>query len=374
MRPQTWLCLAVPISLSVALGCGSIPSSDAPTAEAEIAPVATPLGPSLPPRPAAFGADRAWEDLSALTEFGPRPAGSRANAKAREYLAEQLEELGLAVERWEMDRGSSELRLVNLSAVIPGTGSTDRFVLVAPYDTEVFEGFEFVGANQGASGAAVVLELARVIAADPLAYATEIVFLDGEAVPASGGTAGSHALASRIREGGASHVRLIVFLDRVGDADLQIARDLMSHRFYREQFWEAAAELERLGAFPSDAAFETAGSVHQAFLQIGFRPVVSLSDTTYGGEPPPGPYTATEADTLEHCAPGSLETVGIVVLHGLDSIAQRLAKIDRFASSPGSVLVTDAEAEAQPATDAQAVESLQNDGQGAGSSPHSVEP
>ena len=202
----------------------------------------------------------------------------------------------------------------------------------------------------------------------------EIVFLDGEAVPASGGTAGSHALASRVREGGASHVRLIVFLDRVGDADLQIARDLMSHRFYREQFWEAAAELERLGAFPSDAAFETAGSVHQAFLQIGFRPVVSLSDTTYGGEPPPGPYTATEADTLEHCAPGSLETVGIVVLQGLDSIAQRLAKIDRFASSPGSVLVTDAEAEAQPATDAQAVESLQNDGQGAGSSPHSVEP
>lgn len=353
MRQQTWLPLTV-ISLCfcLAVGCGSVPNTEPLAASSE--PVATPAGPSLPPRPAAFAADRAWQDLRALSGFGPRPAGSRANAKAREYLAEQLEALGIPVERWEVDAGSDGLRFVNLSAVIPGTHSTDRFLLATYYDTQDFEGFDFVGANE-ASGAAVVLELARVIRADPLAYATEIVFLDGEAsgTSAAGQTAGSSALASRIQASGASSIRLVVFLDRVGDADLRIARDLMSHRFYREQFWEAAAELGRADAFPADAPFETVGVAHQALLQIGFQRIVSLSDISYGGEPPPGPFSGTEADSVDHCSADSLQTVGIVVLHGLESIAQRLTKIDRFASSPASQLGSDFEPKPRPASDAQ---------------------
>ena len=76
--------------------------------------------------------------------------------------------------------GAPETRVTNLSAIIPGTRSQDRFLLVAPFDSRSYDDFEFIGANDGASGAAVVLEIARSIAADPLLYATEIVFLDGE--------------------------------------------------------------------------------------------------------------------------------------------------------------------------------------------------
>jgi hypothetical protein len=230
--------------------------------------------------------------------------------------------------------------VTNLSAIIPGTRSQDRFLLVAPFDSRSYDDFEFIGANDGASGAAVVLELARTIAAAPFLYAMEIVFLDGQApFPSPDGQGafyrevGSLGLASRIQEAGVSGVRVMIYLNRVGDADLRIARDLMSHRIYREEFWKAAAALDRTRAFPRDAAFENAGIAHRHFAQIGLRQIVSIVDTSFGGDQPPGLYAGTAQDTIERCSPESLETVGVVVLEALDAISKRLGKIDRFAGS-----------------------------------------
>ena len=77
-------------------------------------------------------------------------------------------------------------------------------------------------------------------------------------------------------------MRLLNYLNQVGDADLRIARDLMSHRIYREEFWQAAAALDRTAAFPSDAVFENAGVDHRYFAQIGLRQIVSIVDTSFG--------------------------------------------------------------------------------------------
>jgi hypothetical protein len=125
----------------------------------------------------------------------------------------------------------------------------------------------------------------------------------------------------------------MIYLNRVGDADLRIARDLMSHRIYREEFWKAAAALDRTQAFPRDAAFENAGIAHRYFVQIGLRQIVSIVDTSFGGDQPPGLYAGTVQDTIERCSPESLETVGVVVLEALGAISERLGKIDRFAGS-----------------------------------------
>ncbi len=125
----------------------------------------------------------------------------------------------------------------------------------------------------------------------------------------------------------------MLYLDQVGDADLRIARDLMSHRIYREEFWKAAAAVDRRQEFPRDAGYENAGITHRHFTQIGLRQVVSLVDTSFGGDQPPGLYAGTEQDTVDRCAPESLETVGVVVLEALDAISGRLARIDRFAGS-----------------------------------------
>ena len=125
----------------------------------------------------------------------------------------------------------------------------------------------------------------------------------------------------------------MIYLNRVGDADLRIARDLMSHRIYREEFWKAAAALDRTHAFPRDAAFENAGIAHRYFVRIGLRQIVSIVDTSFGGDQPPGLYAGTAQDTIARCSPESLETVGVVVLEALDAISKRLGKIDRFSES-----------------------------------------
>jgi hypothetical protein len=333
------------VLLTFGLGCASTPSLDSVSSQEAGADLD-----AASARIASFSVDRAWRDLRVLTEGGERPVGSRGNDRARDYLREELEDLGVEVESWEVDYASAagsssgagvpEIRVINLSAIIPGTRSQHRFLLVAPFDSRSFDEFEFVGANDGASGAAVVLEIARTIAADPLPYAVEIVFLDGQSPfssPDGHGAVyrevGSLGLASRIQEGGISGVRVMVYLNRVGDADLRIARDLMSHRIYREEFWKAAAALDRTRAFPRDAAFENAGIAHGVFGQIGLRQIVTIVDTSFGGDQPPGLYAGTAQDTIDRCSPESLETVGVVVLQALDAIAGRLAKIDRFAGS-----------------------------------------
>jgi hypothetical protein len=338
--------------LTSGLGCGARSSPDSVAGERAGADLDAVSANGSSTRIASFSADRAWRDLQALTDIGARPVGSRGNDRARDYLRAELEDLGVEVESWEVDyasaRGRSsgtadpEIRVTNLSAIIPGTQSQDRFLLVAPFDSRSFDDFEFIGANDGASGAAVVLEIARALAADPLPYATEIVFLDGESPFSSPGGQGGYyreigslGLASRIQETDSSGVRLLVYLNRVGDADLRIARDLVSHRIYREEFWKAAAALDRSQAFPLDAAFENAGIAHQNFAQIGLRQVVSIVDTSFGGDQPPGLYAGTDQDTIDRCSPDSLETVGLVVLEALDAISKRLGKIDRFAIARG---------------------------------------
>jgi glutaminyl-peptide cyclotransferase len=362
--------LAVSLStialVTLCLGCGTTPAFDStprvpgstpktldatPNGEVRANPAAVSAQGVAAPI-AAFSAERAWRDLQMLTKDGGRPVGSRNNARAREYLREQLEDVGLKVESWDVDYRKSgqaspaadapKIPVTNLSAIIPGTRSQDRFLLVAPFDSRHFDDFEFVGANDGASGAAVVLEVARVLAADPLPYATEIVFLDGESpFSAPDGQKGfyreigSLGLASRLQEQGIAGVRVLVYLNRVGDADLRIARDLMSHRIYREEFWKAAAALDRTQAFPRDAAFENVGMGHPNFAEIGLRQVVTIEDTAFGGDQPPGLYADTAQDTIERCSPDSLQTVGVVVLGALDAIAGRLGKIDRFAGSLG---------------------------------------
>ncbi len=118
------------------------------------------------------------------------------------------------------------------------------------------------------------------------------------------------------------------------DADLRVARDLLSHRIYREEFWRAAARLGHSDAFPPGASFESPVASHRVLAAVGLRRVVALVDTSFGGDEPPGLYAGTEDDDLEHCSADSLEAVGKVALEALDKISQRLAKIDRFAESP----------------------------------------
>jgi Peptidase family M28 len=305
---------------------------------------ATPDG-AMPPIPAAatdFSGDAALAHLRALAAIGPRAAGTPGADQARAYLRTQIENLGLRVEerRYFGPPGPDGVRpeLVNLEAVVPGA-SPQLFVLTAAYDTRPFESFRFQGANDGASAPALLLELMRVIVARPLPYTTRFVFVDREAAGASdpSGTPlliGSQLLAADLmsdKERAAS-VRLVVSFQQVGDAELRIARDLRSHRLFREEFWLAAARLGRTDAFRPADRFESPVGSQTSFLSAGFRGVVLITDSSYGGDEPPGAWANSEDDTPERCSAQSLATVGVVTLEALDRIGQRLAKIDRFAT------------------------------------------
>ena len=136
----------------------------------------------------------------------------------------------------------------------PSSSVTRLIVLAAPYDTRPFESFRFVGANDGGSGAALLLEIARNLTERPLAYTVRIYFLDGEAPQLAEepdrtrkGLFGSRSLArDLVEEQQLAKIRLLVVFNRVADADLRIARDLYSHRIYRDEFWRAGARLDAL--------------------------------------------------------------------------------------------------------------------------------
>lgn len=287
--------------------------------------------------------DAAFAHLRALTRIGPRVAGTPGGSAARAQLRGELERLGLRVEERRFDGApgpdGAPRELVNLVAVIPGA-SPDLVVLAAPYDTRRFDQFEFVGANDGASGPALLLELARVIQTHPLHYTTWIVFLDGEAPSGPGADAqpelaGSRALAAELlAAGGTKAVRMLVVFQQVGDADLRVARDLRSHRLFREEFWFAAARTGHQDVFRADDPYESPIGSHLPFIDAGFRGVVLITDPAYGGGEPPGAHANSEDDTEERCSPQSLAAVGAVTLAALDEISQRLAKIDRFAQRP----------------------------------------
>jgi hypothetical protein len=326
------------------LGCGGAPSQPSPSG--------SPREDTTAPR--AFSSARAWSHLEALSALGPRVSGSSGARDARRYITRQLESAGLPVEEVETQReieGVGSVEWKHVAAQIEGR-SPELFVLLAPYDTGYFEEFSFLGVNDGASGAALLLELARVLAPRELPYTTRLVFVDGEGRFGRGGSdledlrwLGSQALAETMeQEGLLRSIRLLLAVNRVCDAEIRIARDLGSHRHHREEFWKAAAALGRVDAFPPAQGFESVQASHRAFAARGVRPVVAIVDTAFGGDAPPGLYADTEEDTIVHCAPDSLEAVGSVTLRALETIGRRLAKIDRFSQSPLADLETAPEA------------------------------
>jgi hypothetical protein len=290
-----------------------------------------------------FSGSLAWAELEALSS-APRPLGSEGAEAARSHITTRLASSGISVQTISttaQSPGFGPLALTHLVATLPGS-SPDRIVLIAPYDSGLHDGTAFVGANDGASGAALLLEIARVLKVRPLPYTVELVWLEGEGRIGLGSGEereqrwlGSRGLAEQWAQSGHLRgIRLLVAFNRVCDVDLRVARDLGSNREYREAFWRAARRLGHGDSFPATRGYETLTASHSAFRAHGVRAVVAIEDSAFGGDEPPGVYANGDGDSLAHCAPESLAVVGSVALEALDAIATRLAKIDRFARMP----------------------------------------
>jgi hypothetical protein len=274
------------------------------------------------PPPTSFRADRAWTHLEAMVALGPRPAGSEALDRAREYIAAELESCGLApvTEAFRSDTPAGEIEFANVWADI-GPEDAPLVVLVTHIDTKRFE-WTFVGANDSAAGTAALLELARALAGHggerEVTY--RILFVDGEESIREEWTDpdnryGSRHHVRRLQESGEiRRVRACVLLDLVGDADLRLSTESYSDTALREIFFDAARRIG-LGKHVGGPRREIKDD-HLSFMAANI-PSVDLIDFEYG---PNNAYWHDRRDTIENVSADSLGVVGRIVLAGLPAL------------------------------------------------------
>jgi hypothetical protein len=129
----------------------------------------------------AFDSSKAWEHLRRQVAFGPRPAGSPALAQCRRYIIAQLKAAGVEAheQAFVAQTPIGAINMVNVIATIPGR-RPERIALASHFDTKLFQRFRFVGASDGGSSTAALLELARVLKSRRNEFTIELLFFDGE--------------------------------------------------------------------------------------------------------------------------------------------------------------------------------------------------
>jgi glutaminyl-peptide cyclotransferase len=270
-----------------------------------------------------FDSSRAWEHLRQLVAIGPRPSGSAAIEQTRKYIREQLAAAGLTpVEQaWDEQTPLDKVKMVNLSVTIPGARK-ERLVIAGHYDTKLYRQFRFVGASDGGSSAAFLLELARVLKTRRNPMTIELLFLDGEEarLPDWSGTDNTygsrHYVELARRDGSLATLKAMLLVDMIGDRDLDIRRDTNSTPWLTSIIWDTAKRQNLDDYFVADST--RIEDDHLPFVAAGV-PSVDIIDLDYEA-------WHTAKDTLDACSARSLQVVGDVVLAALPQIEAHLTK------------------------------------------------
>ena len=309
------------VALSAPHGACAEPATQTP---APPRPATQGVTPAAPQRPTAmtFDAARAWTDLQRQVAMGPRPAGTPALAKTRQYILAQLKAAGIRAQEQPFTAATpaGAVAMVNVIGTIAGR-RPERIVLASHYDTKRAP-FRFVGANDGASSTAALLELGRALARSQPAFTIELLFLDGEEAvnwdwAGTDNTYGSrHYVQAAQKAGTLTGVKALVLLDMIGDRDLIIRREGYSTPWLVDAIWSAAARLGHAGTFVNELL--AVEDDHVNFVRAGV-PAVDVIDMD-------NPTWHTAQDDLEHVSQKSLQIVGDVILAALPAIEQRLAR------------------------------------------------
>jgi glutaminyl-peptide cyclotransferase len=259
---------------------------------------------------AKFDGDRAYADVQAQVAFGPRIPGSDAHAKVLEWMRAELESAG-----WQVEIQSSESMghaVRNLLAHRNGT--PPQIILGAHYDSRIYADRDpdpgkwtqpVPGADDGASGVAVLLELARTLPKDSVPV--WLAFFDVEDngdIPGWDWLLGSKAFVAEMTV----KPQAMVLVDMVGDTDLSLPMEANSDPALRIAIWNTAAQLGYGDVFVPRPKYYIEDD-HIPFIDAGI-PSVDIIDIDYA-------YWHTVSDTPEHVSPRSLKIVGDVLLEWL---------------------------------------------------------
>ena len=275
-----------------------------------------------------FDGARAFADLKAMVDIGPRPSGSAAIEKTRDYIRQQLKAAGLTPtdQAFDARTPNGTVHMVNIRATLPGQiAGKGRIVIGGHYDTKPFKEFAFVGASDAASSAAFLLEMARALRGRQNALPIELLFLDGEEAVCKGWddcdtpgnpdhTYGSRYYAQQEKQAGtAKDVRAFILVDMIADRDLDISREQNSTPWLTDAIWSTARRLNRPEFLSQTLPIE---DDHLEFLEVGIDSV-DIIDLDYAA-------WHTAADDLQHVSAKSLQAVGDVVVAALPLIETRL--------------------------------------------------
>jgi len=270
--------------------------------------------------PAEFKGDRAYQYLNEQCQFGPRYPGSPGHRALKKYLLDFFSRYTNLVKSqdflWEDTSESLKLELSNIIASFY-PGKNERVILCAHWDTRPWADKDpdpanrstpILGANDGASGVAVLMELAAILSKRKPKYGVDIVLFDGEDYGSDEyperWCLGSNHFSRNLGEYKASFG---ILLDMVGDRDLQIHPEGYSSRYAKEiveLVWKKAGKLSISEFKPEIKHFMI--DDHLPLIRAGI-PCIDLIDFDY-------PYWHTLEDTPDKCCAESLEKVGRVLL------------------------------------------------------------
>lgn len=276
----------------------------------------------LPPlKVPPFDAARAFADLEAQVEMGPRVPNTSPHEACLQYLQDTLATYANSIRLQKfthlVQKTGERVALTNIISSF-GPNSGPRILLAAHWDSRPWADQDpdsanhlkpVPGANDGASGVAVLLEVGRILKKLPPPVGVDIVLFDGEDLGTSGAAqtyaSGSRYFAQNKNLKYAPYLGIL--LDMIGDRDLTVYKEAISDRMAPgvvDLVWSYAGRLG-LSEFKAEVRHEVADD-HVPLLEVGI-PCIDLIDFDY-------PYWHTVDDLPDKCSPASLEKIGRLVL------------------------------------------------------------
>ena len=268
----------------------------------------------MPLQAADFSGASAFDFTKKVVEFGPRPPGSPANKKLQAFIESELRHRGceITVDPFRATTPVGPIAMKSIICKFPGK-SGRAIVLTGHFDSKLFPGRHFVGANDSGSSTGILLEFARVLQTRSHADDIYLVWFDGEEAiadwTATDSLYGSRHLAERWEHDGTlARIKALVNLDMIGDRDLGVLQDTEGSPQLNQLIWTIAKDLGYGKYF-----LNTGGAVeddHAPFLRRGVN-AVDLIDFDFG---PQNSYWHTDQDTMDKVSAHSLQVIGDVIM------------------------------------------------------------
>ena len=322
MATQSLRCaLLLGFALS-ALGCDHEKDTAKQQSQPSIAPAEAPAPVvNFPPDagpPPDFDGNHAMQYVKEIVKFGPRPVGSANHQKVEDYLHSRLKGDQVEDDNFTADTPEGKFPVHNIVAKFPGA-KDGIIVMASHYDTNYpLRNTSFVGANDGGSSSALLLEIANQLRGKTRdGYSVWLVWDDAEEaikpdteMPFEKDSLyGIAHLAEKWKaDGTAKKIKAFLLEDMIGDADLNVDRDTNSTPWLQGVVFEAATRLGYQSHFFARSL--PMEDDHLPFVKMGV-PSVDLIDFTYGYN---NVFWHTPQDTADKLSPESLEIIGKTTL------------------------------------------------------------